>query len=930
MKRFLFLIWLVCSSVLGIEAAIDSTLIRDKCDSIQVSLVTCSPGTEVYAVYGHTALRYEIPDKGVDLAINYGLFSFEAPNFLWRFVKGETDYVVGCVNYAIFEREYRERGSSVTLQELNLSEDEKLRLAQLVADNLRPENREYRYNFLYNNCSTKARDIVFEAMSADFMVDTLLLHGTYRTIIHQYTEEYEWLQFGIDYLLGMEADYPISPMEQMFAPEYLKAYVSGAELKEGEQTYPFLMTEDVIEPIAGLPSRMTFPLAPMQLMVLLLLFTLVVCAFELWVERRQWWFDVLLFGMQGLMGCIVAFLFLFSVHPTAGSNIHVIYLNPLPLLLLPMVIFKQIKRVSHPYYWIMLALLVAFVIVSLFVGQYIQPAAYVFVVTLMVRVVHNGWLYQLVKNLLQKEDIHHKRRVIKKNLYLLIPFLVVPSALVAGEANVPKMVVSIVVDQLRADYLEKYSNLYCEDGFKKLWAEARVFTGGYFDYANPDRSSATASVYTGTVPYYHGITGDKFLERKTLKVLGCVDDKRYEGIGTELSSSPFRMVVTNLADELKMATNGHACVVSIAAERDVAVLAGGHAPNAVLWLSDDQALWASSSYYGGLPGWVSSFNKREGSKFDFKTLKWEPYFPTGVYTYSLYDGIPKSFRHTFRDERFVLRYKTSACVNDEITTLAKTVLSGHLFGRNQTTDMLCLGYYAGNYEHAPEWERSIELQDIYCRLDRNIAELISLVDKKVGLENALFVITSTGYTDASRPNEKLFTLPTGEINMSRLQALLNLYLGALYGKDSYIEACYMNEIYLNHALIEQRQLKMSELLERCAEFLNQVEGVKQVYPSHELLSGSADPVARAAYHTNRSGDIVLEIAPGYTLVDERWNERCYVRRSNVPVPIIFYGLGMEPAVDRSPVSVSVVAPTMANMLKISVPNACVARPIDGM
>ena len=138
-------------SVLMAPAAVDSTLVRDHSDSIRISLVTCSPGTEVY---GHTALRVEIPSLGVDVAVNYGLFSFDAPNFVWRFIKGETDYVVGTIGYPIFEREYTYRGSTVTLQTLNLSREEKERLVYLLNENLRPENREYRYNFLYNNWLT--------------------------------------------------------------------------------------------------------------------------------------------------------------------------------------------------------------------------------------------------------------------------------------------------------------------------------------------------------------------------------------------------------------------------------------------------------------------------------------------------------------------------------------------------------------------------------------------------------------------------------------------------------------------------------------------------------------------------------------------------------------------------------------------------------
>ena len=914
---------------LGVSAHPDSTLVRDHSDSIRVSLVTCSPGTEVYAVYGHTALRVEIPAQGVDVAVNYGLFSFEAPHFVWRIIKGETDYVVGAVGYPMFEREYTERGSSVTLQELNLSAAEKVALVRSLDENLRPENREYRYNFLYNNCSTKARDKVEEVIRGHSSVEGNVPTCTYRTILHQYTEGYPWLQFGIDYLLGIEADRPIGVREQMFAPEYLKDYTAATLLTVSGCEYPYVMDEEVVPAEVPLSEVFTFPLTPVQMMVLLLLLTACVCALEILVERRQWWFDVVLLTVQGLMGCVVAFLFFFSGHPTVGSNLHVIYLNPLPLLFVPFVVRDIVKGRGGVCSYVLGILLVAFVIVTFVADQYIQPAAYVLVATLLLRVVHNMWLYPGMLRVLARQRKPASSRGAHMRVMLLLLPLLTPTLSYAN-GDVPKVVVGIVVDQLRADYLEKYAHLYGEAGFKKLFAEGRVYTNGYFEHAGPDRSSAVASVYSGSTPYYHGITGNRFLERKSMRVLGAVDDDAYAGIGTGDATSPSRLLVTTVTDELKLATKGHAYVLSIAPERDMAVLAGGHAPNAVLWLSEDRAMWASSDYYNGVPAWVRPFNHRIGTRFDWGDVEWEPYYPTGVYSYSVYDGMPKAFRHTFRggDADAVRRYKTSACVNDEVTQMAQACIAGSLFGRNKTTDMLCVGYYAGNYEHASEAERSLELQDIYCRLDRNIADLMRTVEEKVGVGNALFFITSTGYSDAHMPDSKYFTLPTGELKTERCAALLNMYLGALYGKDNYVEGAYLNELYLNHDLIEKRQLKMKELQDRCTEFLSQMAGVKRVYPSLELLSGAADAAMRNKYNAQRSGDLILEVSPGWTLVDERWGERVYYHRAHVPVPVILYGAGIAPAVSRSPIAVESIAPTVSHILRVSVPNGCSARPIE--
>ena len=222
----------------------------------------------------------------------------------------------------------------------------------------------------------------------------------------------------------------------------------------------------------------------------------------------------------------------------------------------------------------------------------------------------------------------------------------------------------------------------------------------------------------------------------------------------------------------------------------------------------------------------------------------------------------------------------------------------------------------------------VDFKRCNCRLDRNIADLITTVEEKVGVGNSLFIITSTGYADTHRPDSKLFTLPAGELKMDRCCALLNIYLGALYGKDNYVEASYLNEIYLNHALVEKRQLKMTELLDRCTEFLSQVSGVKRVHASLDLLSGAADAEIRGCYHADRSGDLILEVAPGWTLVDDRWSERVYYNRTHVPVPIIFYGTGFEAQCNRAPVAVESIVPTVAHILRIGVPNACATRPLE--
>ena len=208
MKKLLVLLYLILAS----------WSVRAQQDSVRVSLLTCAPGTEIYELFGHTAIRYENPAEGKDLVFNYGIFSFNTPNFVLRFVKGETDYRLGVVPYSYFEGEYAVRGSSVYQQTLNLTDEEKQKIWDLLEENYRPGNRIYRYNYFYDNCTTRARDKIEDCIDGKVVYPQAEEGVTFRDIVHRCTKGNEWDELGIDLCLGSEADVPIDGRKQMFAP----------------------------------------------------------------------------------------------------------------------------------------------------------------------------------------------------------------------------------------------------------------------------------------------------------------------------------------------------------------------------------------------------------------------------------------------------------------------------------------------------------------------------------------------------------------------------------------------------------------------------------------------------------------------------------------------------------------------------------------
>lgn len=339
-------------------------------DSIRFSLLTCAPGTEIYSLFGHTAIRYENYTRRIDVAFNYGMFSFNTPNFIFRFVAGETDYQLGITPYSYFEAEYAMRGSSVYQQVLNLTQSEKERLLTILENNYLPENRIYRYNYFYDNCTTRARDKIEECIEGKVVYPDSLSGKSYRSIVHEFTAGSSWDEFGIDLCLGAEADKEINKRQQMFSPFYMKYYASNAYIVDaGGTRRPLILDETKIVDVEPEEVQPGFILSPLMCGALFLALC-VVMAWGQWKTQRIWWgWDIVLYGLQGLAGCIIAFLFFFSVHPTVGSNWLLILFNPIPLLYLPFMVYKAVKRKKDYYHVGNMVYLTLFITILPFCGQ---------------------------------------------------------------------------------------------------------------------------------------------------------------------------------------------------------------------------------------------------------------------------------------------------------------------------------------------------------------------------------------------------------------------------------------------------------------------------------------------------------------------------------------------------------------------------------
>ena len=351
--RILTLILLIFSGLhsswaqnMPLEVTVDQDSIISKIDpmdSIEVSLITCSPHEEIYSLYGHSALRWhdlhnEGPTAGQDLVFNWGLFDFKKPYFVLRFVFGLTDYELGVIPFERFVPYYKRWGCSITEQVISLTNEEKHSLKKALADNLRQENKVYRYNFFYDNCSTRPRDIIESNVNGKIeWPDREDYTPSFRDMVRECNRNHDWSRFGNDILLGLKADFKTTRTEQEFLPLNLMQDMALAQIYVNGEYRPLVKEQrnialpgvQIIEP--------DWILSPTETAIILVLIALCILFVEWKQKKRFVWWDVTLMLVQSAIG-IVLTVMIFSQHPTTSLNLNILLFNPLPIFFIPSVI----------------------------------------------------------------------------------------------------------------------------------------------------------------------------------------------------------------------------------------------------------------------------------------------------------------------------------------------------------------------------------------------------------------------------------------------------------------------------------------------------------------------------------------------------------------------------------------------------------------
>ncbi|GAB6012606.1 lipoprotein N-acyltransferase Lnb domain-containing protein [Viscerimonas tarda] len=363
-------------------------------DSAQISLLTNSPWYGAsYTVFGHTAIRVNDKAYALDCVFNYGIFDFNKPNFTFRFMKGETDYMVAGYPFEYYLEEYKTRGVASYEQRLNLTQQEKQAIWDALYVNALPANREYRYNFFFDNCATRPRDIIEKNINGHIKYaaeDELLVRKrqTFRDLVHECTSPDPWLRFSIDLLIGTGADREATVREKMFLPLYLKQACDHAVIVSEDGTERKLVAKEVLITEAGETNEngakpTNYPFIA-GIVLLLITFAVSVLSFRNRCLPGKV-FDVVLFAVMGLLGCIIAFLVFFSEHPATSPNWNLVWLNPLQLIIAILIPVKYFSKAVYYYHFINFVCLSLFLLFRWLIPQHFEASFSPFVFALYLR-----------------------------------------------------------------------------------------------------------------------------------------------------------------------------------------------------------------------------------------------------------------------------------------------------------------------------------------------------------------------------------------------------------------------------------------------------------------------------------------------------------------------------------------------------------------
>jgi len=527
-----------------------------------------------------------------------------------------------------------------------------------------------------------------------------------------------------------------------------------------------------------------------------------------------------------------------------------------------------------------------------------------------------------------------------KNLILVAAVLI---AFVLNAQERPKLVVGIVVDQMKMEYLYRFSDDFSANGFKRIIDNGYTFQNMHFNYMPTYTGPGHSSIYTGTTPSIHGIVGNDWFNRATGKEMYCTDDAAVHTIGEgkpeEGKMSPKNLQVTTITDELRMETNFKGKVIGISLKDRGAILPAGHFANWAFWYSNTGAFISSSFYGEKLPDWVTTFNN-EKHYMPYITKGWDLFKPIATYNESLADnnpyegklyGSPSVFPYNLKEiyeknDASILR--STPFGNDLLAEFAMKAIDSEELGKDNSTDFLTVSFSSTDYVGHLTGPRSVETQDTYLRLDKTIADFLTYLDKTVGKDNYLIFLTADHAGAENVNNLKDNKYEVNSVEPKEIIKGLIQFSQDTFGDNLILNYSNFN-LYLKKEIIKNKGLDLSKVKQSFKDYLMSLNHVKRVYTEEEILASTGNDfylnfIAKG-YDPNQNGEIVILDKPGFIEYKGTGTSHGTPYSYDTHVPALFYGWHVKHGESHDRKVITQIIPTLAQMIKIPFPNGTEAN-----
>lgn len=536
---------------------------------------------------------------------------------------------------------------------------------------------------------------------------------------------------------------------------------------------------------------------------------------------------------------------------------------------------------------------------------------------------------------------------------LLVAFLfqsICTSAQPSIPSEHPKLIVQVVVSQMRYDYLQRYSDKFSEGGFKHIMNEGTFCRNARYNYLLTQSLPGLATIATGTNPNVHGIVSNRWFDPLTSAEVNAIADQRVRTVGGNYFNgmySPKNLITSTIGDEIRM-INPRSKVIGISLEPSSAIISSGHNANAAYWLDRERGIWISNTHYvDSLPAWVDSLNvKGYGElylKRDWNLLNpLESYFESDTATVKdpnalkritaklsrMVSGMVQQFRKPIKDYSPLFETPYG---NSFTKDMAIAAIIGEDLGKDKHTDFLSITFTTTRTIGQKFGPHAIETEDAFLRLDRELEHFIAFLNSEIGRHNYLLVVTSDQGVGATPEHLEKSKIPGGYFEPEKAIMLLSSYLNVVYGTASWVLGYQEKQIYLNRRLIEDSNLSLRDFQDRVGSFMLQFTGVANAVTAYNLQSSNFTngifEKFQNSFNQRRSGDVIINLEPG-------WVERSKnITSANSPynydthVPLMWYGWKMKRKQVLTPVDMSDVAPTISTLMGIGWPSGATGKPI---